>query len=181
MVVMDETEAQLLAALRDAPGDEATRALYADWLEQHGFGVRARFVRGEEVEAIGEVSDEGWRAITSRAKLCCEREACLGSWERLAATSESRVRACSVCERCPVYCVHVGEARVAGRRAHPAALDVMARRAMEIAIVEASVPPMTKVGWNPPSPRMRVRLPDPQPLVTACELLAEAREKDRGG
>lgn len=109
-------EAELLAALRERPECGLAR----------GARVRGACALREEGES-GEHGDSGWRAITSRARIACEEEGCLGTWDRLAPTSMARVRACSVCERCSVYCVRAEEAGAAGRQGHPAVLDVVER------------------------------------------------------
>jgi uncharacterized protein (TIGR02996 family) len=42
---MHPEEEALVAAIADAPADDAPRLVYADWLEEHGDVVRARFIR----------------------------------------------------------------------------------------------------------------------------------------
>src|SRR5690349_19717376 len=54
----DPTEAQLLDAI--ARHDEASRLVYADWLEQHGDTARAEFLRVQEQLATGTDVDR-WR------------------------------------------------------------------------------------------------------------------------
>jgi len=39
------SDAALLAAIRAAPGDDAPRLVYADWLDEHGQPERAEFIR----------------------------------------------------------------------------------------------------------------------------------------
>jgi uncharacterized protein (TIGR02996 family) len=43
---MKEQDA-LLAAVLDAPDDDAPRLVYADWLEEHGQPERAEFIRAQ--------------------------------------------------------------------------------------------------------------------------------------
>ena len=50
--VSDGVERQLLDEIRQRPGDPSPRAVYADWLEQHGRLARAEFLRQQL--AVGE-------------------------------------------------------------------------------------------------------------------------------
>jgi uncharacterized protein (TIGR02996 family) len=62
-------QAPLLAAILDAPDDDAPRLVYADWLEEHGDPARAEFIRLQLVLAarmrdgpVGSSSPEAERA-----------------------------------------------------------------------------------------------------------------------
>lgn len=44
---MDDLEKSFLDALRAVPADDETRAVYADWLEEHGHASRADYIRLE--------------------------------------------------------------------------------------------------------------------------------------
>jgi uncharacterized protein (TIGR02996 family) len=94
----DAVEHGFVATLRDAPADTATRAVYADWLEERDYVYRATFVRGE----VGYVPEPlPWRAVVSRATLpCYGRDACPKTWDALAPTPEDDLaRTCAVCSR----------------------------------------------------------------------------------
>lgn len=149
------TEAELLAAVRDAPGDDAARAVYADWLEQHGEEARAAFVRGEEVAEIRRYCEAAWRALTSRARVeDCGRDACPGTWDRLAPTDVERVRGCAACGRYPVYCVELEEADTAEANGHPVVRDVDVQVAVRMPAVRVRAPYKSgPIRWNPPPPR----------------------------
>src|SRR5213078_3097387 len=47
--------AALLAAIRQAPADDAPRLVYADWLDEHGQPERAEFIR-VQIEADRELA-----------------------------------------------------------------------------------------------------------------------------
>lgn len=99
---VDPDEAALLATLRDEPGDEAARLVYADWLEEHGDPDRAAFVRTAVPTPAG---DARWRSIVSRAAIArcpSERPSCPTQWDGFMATERDGVRHC---ERCtlPVF------------------------------------------------------------------------------
>src|SRR5262245_13845876 len=42
---MSAADRSFLAAILDAPDDDAPRLVYADWLDEHGDGARAEFIR----------------------------------------------------------------------------------------------------------------------------------------
>ena len=112
---MDETtELTLLAAVQQAPGDDSARMVYADWLEQHGHDVLARFVRGTIEPEVAAISNVEWRAITSCDKLSCDRPDCPGTWNRLELTEKTRIRRCPTCTGCALYCKSHDEASKAG-------------------------------------------------------------------
>ena len=60
--------AGFVAALRANPDDEATRLIFADWLEEHGDAALAAFVRLQLADAALDHEDESpeARAIRSR-------------------------------------------------------------------------------------------------------------------
>jgi uncharacterized protein (TIGR02996 family) len=77
-------EAEFLRAIADDPDDEATRAAYADWLEENGREQMALYLRldverarthrtaerfaelAKEMEALETVLDQGWRSGLQR-------------------------------------------------------------------------------------------------------------------
>jgi uncharacterized protein (TIGR02996 family) len=50
----DAVETDFVEALRKNPGDTATRQVYADWLEQHGFDLRAEYMRSPQSLGFGD-------------------------------------------------------------------------------------------------------------------------------
>jgi uncharacterized protein (TIGR02996 family) len=122
----DPDEHRFLELLRDKPSDEATRMLYADWLESRDRAIEAAFVRVElrpDDPVIVRSSELDWRAITSRAAIedCRVGETdpdgvqCPGRWDRLQATRDERLRRCSVCSRDVRFCGTIADAALAGR------------------------------------------------------------------
>lgn len=177
----ESIEPQLLAALRDAPADEATRGVYADWLEQHGYEPLARFVRGEAVAEIGQHCEWQWREITSRAKVMCTGPSCAGRWDLMAPTEQDRVRACSECAMCPVYCLTENEARNAGLKGHPAAFDAVRERELAKQWQRYREPWKHGIRWNPPRPSARMSEPvvAKTAVETACELITSPETRGR--
>lgn len=106
----DPTEDGFLQAIRRTPADLETRMVYADWLEQRGFGSLAEFVRTfahlDDPRYLGGC-DVDWRAITSRTPIeACGVPQCPGAWDRLQSTTDDdRARDCATCQR-RVYFIH---------------------------------------------------------------------------
>lgn len=167
----DHHEPDLFAALAQHPGDESTRMVYADYLEQHGYTKLARFVRGELDPSVAGVSDLRWRAITSRAPVACDAADCPRTWDRLAVTEQARVRRCLKCDRFAVYAGHPGEASRAGNdRRLIAVFDVRERDALLKAFDRARHP--WKYGtYNPPPPGTYDPPPKPPPYHAAVDIL----------
>lgn len=164
----DTTEPTLLAAVQQAPADDAARMVYADWLEQHGHDVLARFVRGAITPDVAAVSNVEWRAITSCAKLSCELPDCPGTWNRLAPTARAQIRRCSKCASCAVYCTSPGEASKAGWKRLPAVLDPQPHDQIEKAFDRARHP--WRYGtYNPPPPGSPMP-PRKEPFEEASEV-----------
>ena len=122
----DPDEHRFLQLLRDKPYDEATRMLYAEWLESRGRTLEAAFVRVElrpDDPLIVRSSELDWRAITSRAAIedCRVGDTdpdgvqCPRRWDRLQATRDERLRRCTVCSRDVRFCGTIADAALAGR------------------------------------------------------------------
>src|SRR5262249_25046079 len=60
-------EKAFLQAVLDKPDDDAPRLIYADWLEEHGDGPRAEFIRLQCQLARRDEFDPDWRALNARA------------------------------------------------------------------------------------------------------------------
>lgn len=165
----DDDEPELLAQLERVPSDEATRMVYADWLEQHGHEVLAGFVRGHDDETVVSVSNLRWRAITSRAKLVCDRSPCPGTWDGLVTTEHARVRRCTECHRFAVYCGSKQEASRAGSSRLVAAFDPHQREAMA-QVFDNRRHPWRHGTYNPPPPGTPMSYVDPYvAALTAVE------------
>jgi uncharacterized protein (TIGR02996 family) len=141
---VDATELRLLAAI--AHRDEASRSVYADWLEEHGHPDRAEFLRlteeliGIEPEApefrershrmrvLARGIDVRWRQKVARPLvencLAVEFE-CPKEWGSLATTERGDVRYCGACAKRVHYCATVGEAQVHARRGDCVAVDIV--------------------------------------------------------
>lgn len=120
-------EAELLAAIRERPDDVATRAVYADWLEERGHRARAEFLRTQlAVHDAGDPADpaylaaqprlaelapqvgEAWRARVATAFVeRCDQRTC--RWDRLTATEDDDVRECTTCQSRVTYHVTLPE------------------------------------------------------------------------
>jgi uncharacterized protein (TIGR02996 family) len=144
----DATESELVASLRERPADEAIREVYADWLEEHGFDLRARLLRAEteaarpeldisvRIDTLVPAADHPWRAIASRAPIdrCVQlKTPCPKRWSSLAPTSDDRVRHCATCEQPVYYCASVAEARAHGQMSHCIAIDAAVARGEALA------------------------------------------------
>src|SRR5688572_13323835 len=130
------TDEDFLAAIR--AGDEASRAVYADSLEQRGFIEHAEFVRinhptntREELDAkttrlrqLCMVIEHGWRADVARPIVeGCTKMVCPGEWCALRST-DATTRTCSTCERAVHYCFTEGEFLDHAMRGELVAADV---------------------------------------------------------
>jgi len=165
----DPKERDLIAAL----AEDADRQVYADWLEQQGFGERAAFVRAElssdpvakrdvAVHELAAESDVLWRRAVSRARLlgCWQRPDCPGRWD-LMTPRDDTTRSCRTCNGVVTYCAtklgvqsRVGRGFVSGR-------DLIA--------VDARVPyAWAHAQYNPPPPSMNPPAPgfNRPPIVT---------------
>ncbi|HEU0032169.1 MAG TPA: TIGR02996 domain-containing protein [Kofleriaceae bacterium] len=127
----DPTERELLATLAEQPADDATRAVYADFLEQRGELAKASFVRGTETLAelsqIANATVPAWRAITSNRRVACTMSDCPRRWIEFASvTSDPRERRCQRCGATIRYCANGDEARDARLRGEIVVFDGLA-------------------------------------------------------
>lgn len=144
---LDPVEARLLAAV--AARDHASRAVYADWLEEQGEAGRAEFLRlqdrllgmgaddpafragRERLEVLACDLDVEWRYAVSRPAIegCLALElACPKEWGSLAPTDRSDVRSCEACGRRVYFCESIVDARARARRGDCVAIDLAIRR-----------------------------------------------------
>lgn len=180
----ESAEHELVTALRRDPRDAETRQVYADWLEQHGFETRAKFLRiegGAADEAEREVVlhalaaetplDRLWRAVTSRAPLECDAVNfayhCPKRWDALTPTRSDVVRHCSVCAKPVYFCATLDEVRARGARRECVAIDAsLVRRDVASLLAAAREPdlePMMGRIMIPADPDPRSSLPPRSP------------------
>jgi uncharacterized protein (TIGR02996 family) len=170
----DSTETELVAALRANLLDDAVREVYADWLEQNGFSLRAQLLRAETEAAIPGIDlsirlerlaprgDEPFRALVSRAPLDrCDglqfRFRCPKTWNALAPTADDRVRHCATCEREVHYCTSIHEARAHGEQQHCIAIDAAVARGEALEAYDdnmqdtwlGDISPEPELAWGP--------------------------------
>lgn len=138
----DATERELLAAI--ASGDETSRTVYADWLEERSEHARAGFLRIEQlVTRLGpgdprfdactrqlrelmQHIDPAWRARVARPPIeGCPAFAfrCPQRWDALARTEREDVRRCGTCRKHVRYYDNVDDARAAARAGRCVAID----------------------------------------------------------
>ncbi|HSK01921.1 MAG TPA: TIGR02996 domain-containing protein [Kofleriaceae bacterium] len=143
----DATERELLAAI--ASGDETSRAVYADWLEERSEHARAGFLRIEQLVArlgpgdprfdactrqlreLMQHIDPAWRARVARPPIeGCPSFAfrCPQRWDALARTEREDVRHCGTCRKHVHYFDRVDDARAAARAGHCVAIDLGSER-----------------------------------------------------
>lgn len=145
-------EATLLAAI--ARHDEASRLVYADWLESRGDTTRAEFLRLQQVlvgpvpaddagralwkqrsqrlRTLADTIDPAWRIQVARPAVeNCQAHfdfACPMEWGELGTTADPNIRACRLCEEPVYYCTSIGEARQHAFAGRCVALDIMIER-----------------------------------------------------
>ncbi len=144
---VDATELRLLAAI--AQRDEASRAVYADWLEEQGEAARAEFLRVQELlvatavddplfrersdrmRELGAMIDVSWRYKVARplieSCLVVEFE-CPRDWGSLAMTEKRNVRYCGSCAKQVFYCLTIDEAKRHAQRGRCVAVDIVPPR-----------------------------------------------------
>jgi uncharacterized protein (TIGR02996 family) len=139
-----DAHAAFLAEIRERPGDDVPRLIYADWLEEQGGReneARAAFVRFEaelagmpgnaggrwpkmqhRLRELAAAVDPEWLAAVARSRIencgLAFLFRCPKRWDRMRPTDDVRVRSCDGCHRNVHYCDTVTEANrhaVAGR------------------------------------------------------------------
>jgi uncharacterized protein (TIGR02996 family) len=127
-----EEEQALVAALAGA--DEVARAVYADWLEQHGHADRAEFLRAQaavsritpahptfaaataRVREIAKGINPEWRMRVARPAVedckVAPEFTCGVDWAELAPTTDPKLRTCTKCQQLVRYCTSEAEAMV---------------------------------------------------------------------
>ena len=138
------TELRLLAAI--AQRDDASRLVYADWLEQQGHHDRAEFLRTQQELVATAPEDPAFHARSDRMRelargldvrwrykvarpliencLAVEFE-CPKDWGSLSTTENSDVRYCGACAKRVYYCNSVDEARRQTQWGNCVAVDIV--------------------------------------------------------
>jgi uncharacterized protein (TIGR02996 family) len=143
----DATERALLAAI--ATGDEGSRLVYADWLEERSEHARAGYLRLEQLVSrlapsdpridactrqlreLMQHIDAGWRARVARPPIegCPAFDfRCPKRWDALALTDQATVRHCGTCAKHVHYFENVDDAREAAREGHCVAIGLGSER-----------------------------------------------------
>jgi uncharacterized protein (TIGR02996 family) len=99
-----------LDGLARAPGDEALRQVYADWLEERGMLSKARFLRGQGAGSLPALAPD-WLAQVDRTEIAgCPLPSCPGRWEALPAGPRPRARTCPSCSDEVAHCASLWSA-----------------------------------------------------------------------
>jgi uncharacterized protein (TIGR02996 family) len=179
VVGRDPVETQLLAAI--AQRDEASRLVYADWLEQRGEVPRAEFLRvqqelmtippehpafrecSERLRELAAAIDVGWRYAVARPAIeRCDVKfdfQCPKEWGSLTRTDQPNVRYCGSCQQHVHYAASLDLARQHAVRGQCVVVDIVPLRRpgdldppRPIMMAGAMAPPPTR---NPPPPRRK--------------------------
>ncbi|MBX3155845.1 MAG: TIGR02996 domain-containing protein [Deltaproteobacteria bacterium] len=145
--IRDPAEQRLLDAI--AGGDDASRLVYADWLEIRGDTLMAELLRvqhelatldpddprfeprSDRLRELAACTDLAWRARIARRTIegCPQFElACPKAWEALTPTDREGVRHCGSCRKTVHYCASVEEARDHAASGRCIALDITSAR-----------------------------------------------------
>lgn len=156
------TERELIASL----GDTAARDVYADWLEQHGFDARAKFLRDESREHAPP-DDAGWRAqVSNPAIATCVRPAC-PCWGAMTTTTLDNIRTCTACPQPVRYCATLAEVQnTAARNMQVAADAALADADVTRMIAILRIPQYMPLPANPPEPRSYMEGAPPGNILT---------------
>ena len=178
MAGRDPVETQLLAAI--ASRDEASRLVYADWLEQRGETPRAEFLRvqqelvtiapehprfrerSQRLRELANSVDVRWRYAVARPAIeKCDVKfdfQCPKEWGSLARTDQPNVRFCGSCQKHVHYATTIDAAQSLAMRGECVVVDVVPiRRPGDL---DPPRPPMMGGAIAPmPAPRP-TRLPD---------------------
>jgi uncharacterized protein (TIGR02996 family) len=146
----EKTERDLLAAIEKNPGDDDTRAVYCDWLEENGRSDEAEFLRAQlalraltpdslefqrlasAMHALAPKMSLSWRRTVARPTLenCGVQQeiACPKRWDALAPTDSPTARFCASCKRNVHYASTIHEARRLAIAGQCLVVDIAERR-----------------------------------------------------
>jgi uncharacterized protein (TIGR02996 family) len=146
------TDDVFLRTIQEKPDDNATRLIYADWLQERDdeqSAVRAAFIRIDcELAALPAKDKRGanlrkrrrelagrldtnWLAVVSKLPIerCTFKFECPLRWENLRAVEGSyQERFCEKCEQNVYYCPTINEAREHASLGHCVAVDARLTR-----------------------------------------------------
>jgi uncharacterized protein (TIGR02996 family) len=117
--IVEAMEIRLLDSI--AQGDDPSRLIYADWLEERGRPERAEWLRlvamydtandvkqgeiRERLRELAQIIERRWRLRVARPRIeRCTVATCPREWAALGATDRRHVRACGACGRDIYYC-----------------------------------------------------------------------------
>jgi uncharacterized protein (TIGR02996 family) len=179
-------ELAFLTAIHDKPNDEATRLVYADWLEERG-DPRGEFIRIEcelatlppedqrraqltaRAKELAKGFELSWLAIVSRPVL--ERGSvrfefeCPKKWENLTPTGGDLIRFCNACRQNVHYCASIDEALGHALRGQCVAIDLRVERKegdLELAPVYRATLGLILIDPEPHRPRETEREGEPR-------------------
>jgi uncharacterized protein (TIGR02996 family) len=136
-------EADFLRKLLENPADDATRLVYADWLDERAdpesetksefLRITARLLepnrsagwreaRLKELHLLAADLNTDWLAVVSRLRV--EYHNCGTRWDELTTTEDITIRICEVCGQKVYYCDTIMTARSHVRQNHCVALDL---------------------------------------------------------
>ena len=143
-------ERNFIDALTRRPSDDATRHVYADWLEEHGLTADAKL-------------SPSWRRLMSNPPVERCPKACARSWNELDATDDTNVRRCDRCDDYVHFARSVDEARMhAGLRRRVVVDDMLQR---DIGDLDQDAVGYFRQRESPPF-ALVLRPPDPVDLPT---------------
>ena len=127
-----------------ANGDGPSRAVYADWLEEHGRCEQLEFLTLQDammrtnepdhvfarfasrMRDLARSFEVSWRTqVARRAIDGCSAMPCPADWGKLAATEQTNVRRCAVCQNSVHYCLTEREAAEHAVLGHRITLDIV--------------------------------------------------------
>jgi uncharacterized protein (TIGR02996 family) len=157
----DDRERTLVELMRKTPGDEGTRIVYADWLEENSHADRAAFMRQQATDSSRERIS--WRAIVSRAPIVgCRDGECPREWQRLESIAGiDNIRACQRCEKPITYCTSLEVAQDEGLVHLPIAIDAVLSHTDAVTAFERGHNAMPRATYMP-----RYQPPPPPPPAT---------------
>ena len=143
--VTDEVERRLIDSI--VARDDASRLVYADWLEERGQFRRAEFLRMQEalttasrdeaafgddalrLRLLATLIDVSWRHRIGQPRIeGCRADACPEHWSGLTETGDPKLRTCEICKQPVLYCTRIDEARYQVGRGRRVVIDATVLR-----------------------------------------------------
>lgn len=171
-------EQAFLDAIARSPEDDGSRAVYSDWLEEHGQADEARFLRAQiELRGIPDAASPRFQALTRLVKEMAPRMSldwrraiarpyiencnlqmevrCPKNWDDLSRTARPDERFCGTCQRSVTYVTDLSKAQRLARQGECLVVDLTVHRFPNDL---APPPPLESLG---PIPLPGVYLPPP--------------------